>query len=133
MNSEDIQIPSNKNFGLFFSILFSILFIYLFYDNKFELSFVFAGLAIILFILVLFKPNFLEVPNKLWMRLGILIGSIISPIILGLIYFLIFTPISLIMRLFGRDELNIKLKNKETYWIKYVSTDEKTDNFKNQF
>ena len=71
--------------------------------------------------------------NKLWMRFGLLLGKIISPIVLGIIFFALFTPVSLAMRLFGRDELRLCFKQKNSYWIPRESDPTETDAFKNQF
>ena len=70
--------------------------------------------------------------NKLWMRFGQLIGIIISPIILGIIFFGIFTPYSLLMRLFGRDELQLKFGKRESYW-KLRNQSIPLTNFRKQF
>jgi hypothetical protein len=70
--------------------------------------------------------------NKLWMKFGILLGMIVSPIIMGIIYFGIFTPIAIIMRLAGRDELRLRLKKQKTHWINRKILN-KVDLFKNQF
>tara|TARA_Y100000813_G_C23886605_1_gene222876 strand:+ start:261 stop:551 length:291 start_codon:yes stop_codon:yes gene_type:complete len=70
--------------------------------------------------------------NKLWMKLGILLGIIISPIIMGIIFFGIFTPIAFLMRLSGRDELRLHFKKKKTYWIDRKTLNE-FDFFKKQF
>ena len=70
--------------------------------------------------------------NKLWMKFGILLGMIISPIIMGIIFFGIFTPIAFLMRLSGRDELRLRFKKKKTYWIDRKTLNE-FDFFKKQF
>ena len=67
------------------------------------------------------------------MLFGVLIGKIVSPIILGLIYFIMFTPISIITRLFGRDELNLRSKNSESSWKNREETIIEPESFKNQF
>ena len=75
--------------------------------------------VIFIFILILglFNSKILTPFNKLWMRLGILLGAIVSPIVMGIVYFAVITPIGLIMKLFGKDVLNLKIdKNKNTYW-----------------
>ena len=70
--------------------------------------------------------------NKLWMKFGILLGMIISPIIMGIIFFVIFTPIAILMRLSGRDELRLRLKKKKTHWINREPL-KVFDSFKKQF
>ena len=71
--------------------------------------------------------------NKLWMHFGLLLGFIISPVVLGVIYFGIFTPISLLMRLFGRDELGLTIKSDQSFWkIRHESVND-PDTFRQQF
>jgi len=70
--------------------------------------------------------------NKLWMKFGILLGKIVSPIIMGIIFFGIFTPIAILMRLFRRDELRLSFKKKKTHWINRKDIKE-FDTFKKQF
>ena len=66
------------------------------------------------------------------MRFGLLIGMIVSPIVLGIIFFFIFTPIALVTRVFGRDELRLRMTNEGSYWIKRTVTT-RSESFKNQF
>ena len=80
----------------------------------------------------LIKEDLLLPFNKLWMRLGFFLGKIISPIILGIIFFFIFTPIAYGMRIFNRDELNLKFGEKISHW-KNRSKDNQPILFKNQF
>jgi len=107
-----ISLPSNKKFGFFFSFIFFILALYFFLEIKLTYSYFFAALCIFFILISFFKSNILLPLNKLWMRFGLLLSLIISPIILGIIYFIIFTPIGIFMKLFGRDELFLKNKKK---------------------
>jgi len=87
----------------------------------------------LIFLLVtLLKSDVLLPLNKLWMRLGILLGMIVSPIVLGIIFFGLITPIAMLMRLSGRDELHLKFTQKTSHWI---SREEpvKSESFKYQF
>ena len=70
--------------------------------------------------------------NKLWMYFGILLGMIVSPIVLGIVFFGLFTPIAMFMRLSGRDELRLKLTQKASHWISR-SEPIKSESFKHQF
>ena len=90
-------------------------------------------LATIFFILTIIKPGLLLPLNKLWMRLGLILGSIISPIILGIIFFGLFTPIAFVMRLFSRDELRLKLEPRSSYWRIRNTSKQIVESFKNQF
>jgi len=83
-------------------------------------------------LVTIFKDELLLPLNRLWMRFGLLIGMIIGPIVLGLIFFTLFSPVAIFMRLFGRDELHLKYKKKSSYWILRDETIH-TDSFKRQF
>ena len=83
--------------------------------------------------ITIIKADLLHPLNKLWMRFGLLISFIVTPIIIGLIYFGLFTPISIVMKLFGRDELKLKLANNTSFWKKKISNNEKTNDFLRQF
>ena len=92
MKSKDIKIPSDRKFGFFFTTVFLISSIYFYFDN-FYLIFKFStALTLMFLILTLTKSKILNYLNKLWMRLGYLLSKVISPIVLGVIFFGIFTP-----------------------------------------
>ena len=84
-----------------------------------------------LFIITLVNADILGPLNKLWMGFGMLLGLIISPIIMGVIFFLVFTPLALVFRIIGRDELILRLKDKPSYWIK--RNNNYSNSFRNQF
>jgi len=133
MKSTHIKLPSNQKFGFFFSIIFFMASIYLFFIENIILTFLLASLGIIFLIITLIKPDTLLPLNNLWMKFGLLLSIIISPIVLGLIFFGLITPISLITRLFGRDELNLKLKKKNTYWLPRKISHNQTKDLRSQF
>ena len=112
----DLNLPSNKKFGFFFSFVFFLFSLYFYYKNLIIYSLIFFISLIILFLITLISPNKLLNLNKTWMLIGLLIGKIINPIVLGIIFFVIFSPIGYFRTKFGSDELNLK-KNKESYWI----------------
>jgi hypothetical protein len=116
MKKSEINISSNKNFGLVFFIFFLIITIYLFTKsgdiNKWSLI-----ISIIFLILGLLNSKILSPLNKIWFKFGIILGNVISPIIMGIIFFLIVTPTSIIMRILGKNLLNLKKNNKDSYWI----------------
>ena len=117
MNLDKIELPSNRKFGFFFTFVFALGACYFYYTNEVKLAYALIGTSIICFILSMFKPGILFPLNKLWMKFGLLLGLIVSPIVLGLIFFGIFTPTALLMRFFRRDELRLRFKNKNSYWI----------------
>ena len=95
-------------------------------------AYFFAGVSIIFILITAFKSEALLPINFLWMRFGLLLGTIINPLILGIIFFGLITPIAIFTRLIGRDELYLKLKKKDSYWIS-VTRSLKEKSFKNQF
>ena len=115
-NNNNIKIGSNKSFGLVFFIFFLIVSLYPLVNGedirKWSLVF-----SIIFLVLGLTNSKILNPLNKLWFKFGIFLGKIMSPVIMGIIFFLVVTPIGLLMRLFGKDILNLKFNNKATYWI----------------
>ena len=122
-----MKLPSNKNFGYFFSLVFFIVSTYLYYNEILTISYVFIIITIIFFTVTIINANLLLPLNKLWMRFGFLLGKIISPIILGVIFFGLITPYGIIMRMFGRDELNLKKIKSKSYWCR-VKTRKRLNN-----
>ena len=103
-----MQLPTDQKFGGFVAGIFGLLAAYGFWAGESFLGFS-AGLLASLFIAIsIAAPRTLRPLNRLWMQFGQLLGRLISPIVLGAIFFLIFTPVGLIMRLVGRDELKLK-------------------------
>ena len=132
MDLSQIELPSNRKFGYFFTIVFMLLTIYLHGNDHTFSAFVFAATgAIFLFVTLLDADKLLPL-NKLWMQLGFILGMIISPIILGVVFYVIFTPTALFMRIKGRDELRLGANNHKSFWI-LRSENIKSSSFKQQF
>ena len=108
---------NNKSLGLLFFFIFIVISFWplLNGENGRIWSIV---VAIIFLTLALVKPQILNPLTKLWIKFGELIGKFISPIVIGLIYFVILTPIGLLMRIFNKDLLNLKFSEESSYWIK---------------
>lgn len=133
MSFTDIELPPNRKFGFFFTAVFVLAGAYFFNEASLVLSYVFSGVAGIFFVVTLLKEELLLPLNKLWMRFGLLLGMIVSPIVLGAIFFIILTPISILMRTFGRDELRLKISGRKSHWKNRSNESVQTDTFKNQF
>ena len=133
MKFSDVDLPSNRKFGLFFSAVFAAVSAYFFVENSAVAAYVFFALCLLIFITTLVRADVLLPLNKMWMRFGLLLGMIISPLVLGVIFFGLFTPIAILSRFFGRDELNLTFKEKPTHWILREPTTAQTDAFKQQF
>jgi len=121
---------SSKSFGIVFSIVFLIVSLYPLIN--FEGIRAWALVVSAIFLLLAFvAPKTLDIPNKLWFKFGILLGSIIAPIVMAFVYFLTVFPLGLIMRLLGKDLLKQKLDKKaKSYWIE---RSEPMGSMKNQF
>ena len=129
MKNTEIKIGSNKSFGIVFFIVFLLIAIYPLINNG-DLRIWSLIIAIIFLILGLINSKVLTPLNKLWFKFGLLLGKVISPIIMGIIFFLVVTPTALIMRIIGKDLLNLKFNNKKSYWIEKTGPRSK---MKNQF
>ena len=124
-----IKISSNRSFGLVFFIFFLIVSFYpLYFDNSLNIWALI--LSIIFLILGLINSRILTPLNILWFKFGMLLGRIISPIIMGMVFFFVVTPTGLLMKLFNKDLLRLKKKNTKSYWI--TKSNEKSS-MKNQF
>ena len=124
---------SNRKFGLFLSAILLLVSFYLF-EQPYSLSFkLFASLFILLATFTVFFPNALLPLKHLWFFIGFWLGRFINPLVLGLIYFLIITPLALFLRIKGRDELSLKKNNKFSYWKERKDLGPEPTSFKNQF
>ena len=122
-------MSSNKSFGIVFCIVFLIIaFFPLIYGEPYRIWSIIIS-TIFLF-LGLINASILTPLNIIWTKFGMLLGKFVSPIIMGLVFFGVVTPISIIMKLLRKDLLNLKRNKKETYWLK---KEEIKSNMKNQF
>ena len=126
---DDIKIGSNRSFGIVFFVFFLIIAIYPLINGD-ELRLWSLVISIIFLLLGLVNSKIINPLNKLWFKFGIFLGKIISPLIMGIIFFLVVTPIGLLMRLLNKDLLNLKFNNNNTYWIEKTEPKSK---MKNQF
>ena len=121
---------SEKSFGVVFSIVFLIVALYPLINSE-SLRIWALVVSIIFFLLAFLAPKILVLPNKLWFKFGLLLGSIVAPIVMAFVYFVTVLPTGLIMRLLGKDLLKQKLdKNAKSYWVK---RSEPMGSMKNQF
>ena len=129
MNHKDIKIGSNRSFGIVFFVVFLLIGLWPLLNGN-ELRIWSIVISLIFFILGLLNSKILTPFNKIWFRFGIFLGNFISPIVMGIVFFLVVTPTGIIMKLFRKDLINLKKNNSNTYWI------EKKDiksSMKNQF
>ena len=126
---DDIKIGSNRSFGIVFFVVFLIITTYPLINGD-ELRLWSLIISIVFLFLGLVNSKILNPLNKLWFKFGIFLAKIISPLVMGIIFFLVVTPIGLLMRLLNKDLLNLKFNNNNTYWIKKTEPKSK---MKNQF
>ena len=131
-DKSELKLPSNKKFGFFFSVIFLLISSYYLYLNEIIIALILGFISVLFFFVSLLNAGLLLPLNIVWMKLGILLGKLISPIVLGTIFFFMFTPVAVIMRLVGRDELRLRLNFQDSYWIKRKSSINKAS-FKRQF
>ena len=126
---DDVKISSNRSFGIVFFVVFLIIALFpLINDGNIRLWSLFVSLAFL--VLGLLNSKFLSPLNKIWFKFGLFLGKIISPIVMGLIFFIVVTPIGILMRILKKDLLNLKMNNNKSYWIE---KSEPKSKMKNQF
>lgn len=125
-------MPSNLKFGLFFTCVLISAFTY-FYVNEGSPNFWILGLSAIFALLSWLKPEYLKPLNKAWYLLGLSLGKIVSPLVLSIIFFLIITPVAVVLRIKRRDVLFLKKRQINTYWIERTPHGPDAESFKNQF
>ena len=129
-SNSKIKISSNRSFGLVFFVVFLIIALWPLKSGE-DFRLWSLTLSIIFLILGILNSKFLTPLNKLWIKFGFFLGAIVSPIVMGIVYFLVVTPIGLFMRLLGKDLLKKdKVKNVSTYWLK---RDKQNSRMKKQF
>ena len=126
---DEIKISSNRSFGIVFFIVFLLIALYPLLKGN-DLRIWSLIISFIFLILGLINSKILTPLNRLWFKFGLLLGKFISPLIMGIIFFIVVTPIGIIMRLLKKDLLNLKYNKKETYWIDKSGPKSK---MKNQF
>ena len=114
---KELKMPTNRNFGIVFCILFALIGLWPLFNSQ-NPRYWSLIISFIFLILGLLNSRILNPLNYIWYKFGLFLGSIVSPIIMGLIFFLVVTPIGIIMRILKKDILNLKKNNKDTYWIK---------------
>ncbi len=127
--SQDIKIGSNRSFGTVFFVVFLLIGLYPILKGN-DIRYWSLIISIVFLILGIINSNILTPLNKLWFKFGIFLGRIVSPLVMGIIFFAVVTPIALIMKLLGKDILNLKKNEKKSYWIE---TNDRISKMKNQF
>ena len=128
--NNNTKISSNRSFGILFFIVFFITSLWPLISRG-DIIYWALIASLIFLVLGVLNSKFLTPLNKLWFKFGIFLGAIVSPIVMGIIYFIILTPIGALMRFLGKDLLRInKSKSSTTYWI---NRDKQKNTMKKQF
>jgi len=123
------SMPTNRNFGIVFFIVFLFFALWPLLDgNGIKLWLLIFSLVFL--ILGIFNSKILTFPNRLWMKFGLLLGGIVAPIVMFIVFFLVVTPTGFILRLFGKDVLMLKNDNRDSYWLE---KDNSNNDMRNQF
>ncbi len=132
--SSEPKLPSERRFGTLFVLVFALLGAWGQYKGwTTTASIGWFVAAVVVAIVTVVAPRLLAPFNKAWFKLGLLMGMVVSPIVLGVIFFGVLTPVAVVSRIFGRDELRLKRKAVQSYWIDRVPPGPTGDSFKNQF
>ena len=129
MPKNDIKMSSNRSFGVVFFLFFLIVSIFPLLNNG-NIKVWSIILAVTFLILGILNSVILTPLNKIWFKFGILLGNVISPIVMGIVFFAVVTPTGLIMRILGKNLLSLKKDNKKSYWVEKSPIKSK---MKNQF
>ena len=127
-NSINIKPKDNITFGILFFILFLIIGLYPL-KNGLNIRLWSLGLSFVFLMITFIRPNLFTPLNKLWIQFGILLGKVISPIVMGLVFFFVVTPIGILVRLFKKDVMGLK-KKETSYWI---NREDKVQSMRKQF
>lgn len=126
-------MPSNRKFGALFSAILLFAAGYFFYRSHGAWAIVALTAGVSMALATWIQPDLLTRLNAAWFRLGLLMGKVVSPIVLGLIFFVVITPVALVTRTMGRDELKMKKRSVASYWQERAPGEPAPESFKNQF
>ena len=115
--AEEIKLSSDRSFGIVFLLVFLAMGIWMVLGSHPE-GWLFLAGSVILFVVTLARPSILGPLNRAWFKFGLLLGQVVNPLILGVVFFLVITPMAVFRRLWGKDSLHLKFNLcLESYWI----------------
>lgn len=126
-------LPSNRKFGAVIAAALGLLALHALWNDHSTRTAVFAGLSTLFILAAIAVPTLLAPLNRLWMAFGLLLGKIVSPVVLGLIFLVLITPVALATRLFGRDILRMKKRRVPSYWVERDPAGPEPASFQHQF
>ena len=129
-----VTSASDRSFGVMFGFIFIIIAVIMrLRDNPQNIQLLFLALSFLTFLISFTRPSLLSTPNKLWMKFSLLLARFVSPIVLGLLFYVLISPLALVLRLFGRDELHLKTKKVASNWQSRQINGYSLNSFKNQY
>ena len=129
-----VTSASDRSFGVMFGFIFIIIAVIMrLRDNPQNIQLLFLALSFLTVLISFTRPSLLSTPNKLWMKFSLLLARFVSPIVLGLLFYVLISPLALVLRLFGRDELRLKTKKVASNWQSRQINGYSLDSFKNQY
>ena len=133
-NNSKVTSASDRSFGVMFGFIFIIIAVIMrLRDNPQNIQLLFLALSFLTVLISFTRPSLLSTPNKLWMKFSLLLARFVSPIVLGLLFYVLISPLALVLRLFGRDELRLKTKKVASNWQSRKINGYSLDSFKNQY
>ena len=133
-NNSKVTSASDRSFGVMFGFIFIIIAVIMrLRDNPQNIQLLFLALSFLTVLISFTRPSLLSTPNKLWMKFSLLLARFVSPIVLGLLFYVLISPLALVLRLFGRDELRLKTKKVASNWQSRQINGYSLDSFKNQY
>ncbi len=127
------QLPTTKKFGWFLTVVMTIAATWAYSKLAGGWAFVWLSLALCSGLVTWQAPNLLMPLNRFWFWLGLMLGKIVSPVVLGAIYILVISPVALVTRWFGRDVLKLRKRQVDSYWVEKPPADAAADSFKHQY
>ena len=129
-----VTSASDRSFGVMFGFIFIIIAVIIrLRDSPQNIQLLFLALSFLTFLISFTRPSLLSTPNKLWMKFSLLLARFVSPIVLGVLFYVLISPLALVLRLFGRDELRLKIEKVATNWQSRQINGYSLDSFKNQY
>jgi hypothetical protein len=130
----EIKTSSNRSFGFVFTVVFAIIGLFSWFGDSGEVYIWAIAISAAFLVITLIRPGLLAPLNRIWTKFGLLLQKVVSPVVLGGMFYLILTPFGLAMRLLGKDPLRLKIDKKaESYWIHRTPPGPSPESMKNQY
>lgn len=130
---DEASVSSNRSFGITFAVVFIILGCLPLINHQ-SPRYSLLGAAVILFVISLIHSSLLAYPNLIWSKFGLMLGKLMTPIILGGMFFILLTPMAFILRAMGKDLLSLRLQNDQrSYWVERDPPGPEPESLRQQF